>query len=605
MVFDHKRYTGGLIQSTIYFSVSIVLGLGISLLCAVISVNTYSLLATQFIGVFLFAFAETLFPKLRGALIIGSLFLAFEIFSAFATQEVPIDSAIELTKSLYTGLAVAIAAGLVIFPRTANNAIRKRTSDLIDSTQATFQRSVEVFLSIPPAHKLDTHDHESHTAKLEEGPHFQHNALVSGREKSRAIYADLLSLFPDAEGELSWSIFSGAALSVWRIRLTELLQFEESLSLNRRNLRKRLRVHHREEDLSELVDLVRKPIEILTRQALTLGCNVSTFLKTGVNEKLNGKGEKEALVGKFDYTSWNEEVQKLQKGQLSAQKLFLTDAKWEDSEWDEVTKQFFFYTYSFLHYLENLRQMEQFLANNCSKKSLHFIMIGPGAFIPNLQGCFGDKMDIWHQPFHGFGSVYDPPPQLPALADPSTVLPLAHPRTPTPSDGVDVNGNATAARRSANIANTQTPQAPPPNTTRHGSVGKMPEAHVWIETRSTKPSGYRESIWSFLQVSNSFQFRAALKMALAVLFLSVFAFIPTTTNFFFDWRMTWSVVTVMVVMSPYFSDSFTNGFWRFLGTITGVKRKAERKKQEKKEKMLTVFVFFRHCLDWLHGQFLE
>jgi len=98
----------------------------------------------------------------------------------------------------------------------------------------------------------------------------------------------------------------------------------------------------------------------------------------------------------------------------------------------------------------------------------------------------------------------------------------------------------------------------------------MPEANVWVDTRSTKPKGTRESLWSFLQVSNSFQVKAALKMSLAVLFLSVFNMVPATHSFFTDWRMVWAVVTVLVVMSPYFSDSFTNGFWRFLGTITGV-----------------------------------
>ncbi|KAI9495945.1 hypothetical protein BDB00DRAFT_811080 [Zychaea mexicana] len=79
----------------------------------------------------------------------------------------------------------------------------------------------------------------------------------------------------------------------------------------------------------------------------------------------------------------------------------------------------------------------------------------------------------------------------------------------------------------------------------------------------------RYGTWKTLQYLKKYEFKFALKMALAVLLLSFPAFIPSSTAWYESVRGQWSCMTIIAIMNPTSGGTWEASFWRIVGTLVG------------------------------------
>ena len=81
---------------------------------------------------------------------------------------------------------------------------------------------------------------------------------------------------------------------------------------------------------------------------------------------------------------------------------------------------------------------------------------------------------------------------------------------------------------------------------------------------------YRLKIWQLLSnLQKSFNLKFALKTALLVCCLASMAFMPETAGLFQDYRMSWTLISVVVVIQPTIGGTNAAGLYRILGTTLG------------------------------------
>ncbi|KAM3579788.1 hypothetical protein VKS41_007869 [Umbelopsis sp. WA50703] len=98
------------------------------------------------------------------------------------------------------------------------------------------------------------------------------------------------------------------------------------------------------------------------------------------------------------------------------------------------------------------------------------------------------------------------------------------------------------------------------------------EAPGQVEKPSRPPLNIqlRYFLWQVSRVLSSDDFKFALKMAIAVLLLSLPAYIPSSQAWYADVRGQWASVTVIAIMNPTTGGTVVGCIWRIVGTIVGV-----------------------------------
>ncbi|KAI8368926.1 hypothetical protein BD560DRAFT_398090 [Blakeslea trispora] len=91
------------------------------------------------------------------------------------------------------------------------------------------------------------------------------------------------------------------------------------------------------------------------------------------------------------------------------------------------------------------------------------------------------------------------------------------------------------------------------------------------ETREKAPLmlRIRYSLWFHLQYLSRYEFKFALKMAIAVLVLTVPSFVPASSAWYFNVRGQWAPMTVIAIMNPTSGGTLEASFWRIIGTLIG------------------------------------
>ncbi|KAI8995021.1 Fusaric acid resistance protein-like-domain-containing protein [Pilobolus umbonatus] len=79
----------------------------------------------------------------------------------------------------------------------------------------------------------------------------------------------------------------------------------------------------------------------------------------------------------------------------------------------------------------------------------------------------------------------------------------------------------------------------------------------------------RYGIWSRLQFVNRYEFKFALKMAVAVLILCIPAWIIDSIEWYEEVRGQWAPMAVIAIMNPTSGGTMQAGFWRIVGTLVG------------------------------------
>ncbi|KAI8876515.1 hypothetical protein K501DRAFT_231909 [Backusella circina FSU 941] len=79
----------------------------------------------------------------------------------------------------------------------------------------------------------------------------------------------------------------------------------------------------------------------------------------------------------------------------------------------------------------------------------------------------------------------------------------------------------------------------------------------------------RYSIWLKAQYLTRYEFKFALKMALAVAILCLPAFLPASQSWYTGVRGQWAALTVIAIMNPTSGGTVQASFWRIVGTIIG------------------------------------
>ncbi|KAI9480972.1 MAG: hypothetical protein EXX96DRAFT_199060 [Benjaminiella poitrasii] len=79
----------------------------------------------------------------------------------------------------------------------------------------------------------------------------------------------------------------------------------------------------------------------------------------------------------------------------------------------------------------------------------------------------------------------------------------------------------------------------------------------------------RYGIWLRLQYLSRYEFKFALKMAVAVLILCLPAFIPESSGWYYSARGQWSAMTVIAIMNPTSGGTLEASIWRIVGTLVG------------------------------------
>ncbi|ORY91108.1 hypothetical protein BCR43DRAFT_538228 [Syncephalastrum racemosum] len=79
----------------------------------------------------------------------------------------------------------------------------------------------------------------------------------------------------------------------------------------------------------------------------------------------------------------------------------------------------------------------------------------------------------------------------------------------------------------------------------------------------------RYQLWLFIRKLKSYEFKFALKMAVAVSILCVPAFFPSSAAWFIQERCQWASITVIAIMNPTSGGTLIASVWRIIGTIIG------------------------------------
>ncbi|KAI7892893.1 uncharacterized protein EV154DRAFT_461736 [Mucor mucedo] len=85
----------------------------------------------------------------------------------------------------------------------------------------------------------------------------------------------------------------------------------------------------------------------------------------------------------------------------------------------------------------------------------------------------------------------------------------------------------------------------------------------------TKIRRFFLSLWGFFSWFRTHTVRYALKSTLIALAITVMAFIPATREYFLAWKMDWTLITVMAVMSPTVGGTNQVAVLRVLATMLG------------------------------------
>ncbi|KAI9317563.1 hypothetical protein BX666DRAFT_1938456 [Dichotomocladium elegans] len=79
----------------------------------------------------------------------------------------------------------------------------------------------------------------------------------------------------------------------------------------------------------------------------------------------------------------------------------------------------------------------------------------------------------------------------------------------------------------------------------------------------------RYRVWQTLQYTKNYDFKFALKVAAAVLVLSIPSFVPSSSAWYDSVRGQWSCMTVIAIMNPTSGGTYSASFWRIVGTLVG------------------------------------
>ncbi|KAI8641877.1 hypothetical protein BD408DRAFT_417551 [Parasitella parasitica] len=79
----------------------------------------------------------------------------------------------------------------------------------------------------------------------------------------------------------------------------------------------------------------------------------------------------------------------------------------------------------------------------------------------------------------------------------------------------------------------------------------------------------RYAIWLRLQYMSRYEFKFALKMAVAVLVLCLPSFVPASSGWYWSVRGQWAAMTVIAIMNPTSGGTVEASFWRIVGTLVG------------------------------------
>ncbi|CAO3607852.1 unnamed protein product [Cunninghamella blakesleeana] len=105
---------------------------------------------------------------------------------------------------------------------------------------------------------------------------------------------------------------------------------------------------------------------------------------------------------------------------------------------------------------------------------------------------------------------------------------------------------------------------------RTGSGGDHKEKENQVKENDLPLSiRFRYKVWKVLQLTKNYDFKFSLKMAVAVLVLSLPAFFPSSASWYQGVRGQWSVMTVMAIMNPTSGGTLSASGWRIVGTLVG------------------------------------
>lgn len=89
------------------------------------------------------------------------------------------------------------------------------------------------------------------------------------------------------------------------------------------------------------------------------------------------------------------------------------------------------------------------------------------------------------------------------------------------------------------------------------------------ERGSTLVDQFNFNAWSALMNLRKFEFRFAFKTAVSLCILCLPAFLQSTQDFYYEWKLNWSMASFIVVMTPNVGGTNKAGFLRLLGTVGG------------------------------------
>ncbi|KAI8082708.1 Fusaric acid resistance protein-like-domain-containing protein [Halteromyces radiatus] len=81
---------------------------------------------------------------------------------------------------------------------------------------------------------------------------------------------------------------------------------------------------------------------------------------------------------------------------------------------------------------------------------------------------------------------------------------------------------------------------------------------------------FRLGVWSFLSWFRKYQVRYAIKAGLTTLVVASMAFFPSTQDYFQTYRMEWTLITALAVMTPTVGGTNFNAILRLGATVVGV-----------------------------------
>ncbi|KAI8080547.1 Fusaric acid resistance protein-like-domain-containing protein [Thamnidium elegans] len=102
----------------------------------------------------------------------------------------------------------------------------------------------------------------------------------------------------------------------------------------------------------------------------------------------------------------------------------------------------------------------------------------------------------------------------------------------------------------------------------------IPNNHNTVNTLhtpapKTKLRKFFLRLWGFFSKFKSYQVRFAFKSMVTAVFISVLAFIPATQTYFTEFKMEWTLITVMAVMTPTVGGTNLGAVLRIFATVLG------------------------------------